>query len=181
MSDLVELDSLHLVFIHNNGQVMAKVFRIGKWPWPWPFKVKNKSPNMVITISAINSTYHIKSKWRYYMCIYIQKQRSWIFLIIRWQPYLIWLFRNSWHYGGRAPLWFFMSRDPLTQYKWEIPATPNCEWVYIRNLMYSLCVHLRTVTMYRQFLPKWTMDTEADNYSQCVLLCFGGFYLQNSK
>ena len=28
------------VFTPNNGQVMATVFRMAKWPWPWPFKVR---------------------------------------------------------------------------------------------------------------------------------------------
>ena len=50
-----------------------------------------------------------------------QNVRIFIFHHGRRRPYLIWLLRQNWQDGGKAPRWFFMSRYPLPKIKWEIP------------------------------------------------------------
>ena len=113
------------VFTPNNGQVMAKVFGIAKMTLTMTFRGQNH-PEWTNQYQKWIPHTSISQK-RGIACAYSKK------LDIhhrRWRPYLIGPLRHSYHYGGQAPRWFFISRDPLTQFKWEIPPTPNCERVY---------------------------------------------------
>lgn len=90
----------------------AKVFRIGKWPWT--FKGK-EIHSIIIIISEHNARYHKKILNWDITCVYTSRNKKWDFHHSRWRPYLIWPLHDLWHYGGWAPGWFFISRDPLTQ------------------------------------------------------------------
>ena len=76
----------------------------------------------------MNSAYHNKSKWRDYMCIYIQKQKSWI------------------HIADGGYIWFdhyyiipttladkHLCDFSFTQFKWEIPPKSNRTRVYMES------------------------------------------------
>ena len=85
-------------------------------------------------------------------CIYFKKERSWNFIMADGGHFGFGLNRNSWPPGRRWffgdfsclvcrcrwlwyvwPRWFFMSRHPLTKWKWETPLTPFCKRVYRRG------------------------------------------------
>ena len=128
MPELVILDSIRQFFTPNNSHVMSKVFGIAICLWPWPFKVKITRNGQDNIRNEFPTPQLVKIE---VLHVYIPSETKKLdFHHSRWQPYLIWLLRHSCHYGGQAPRWFFMSRDPLTQFKWEIPLTQNCEQAY---------------------------------------------------
>ena len=106
---------------------MAMAFRIAKWPWPFKVKITSNHHN------NIRNEFHTPQlvKMEVLHVFKLKKTKKLDFHHSWWRPYLMWPLRHSWHYGGRAPRWFFMSRDPLTQFKWEILSTPSCEQVYM--------------------------------------------------
>ena len=145
MSALVDLDLLHLFLLLTMAKLWPTVFGIAKWPWPWPFEVqitqngqnniRNEFPTpQLVQIEVLHVHIHPETE-------------KLDFHHSRWQPYLIWPLRHSCHYGGRAPQWFFMSRDPLTQFRWETPLTPNCEQDFKPDTV--LLVFLTKLSIYR--------------------------------
>ena len=96
---------------------------LSRWLWSW----------MVKTISETGSPHLFQLYSRYYTCIYCKKQKSWIFIMADGGHIGFGLYRNSWPPDRQAPRWFFMSRDPLTKWKWETPLSLFCKRVHRRG------------------------------------------------
>ena len=111
------------VYMATNGQVTVKA-EFKKKPWPCHLKVKMTRNVQNNTRNEFNALKSVEIEVSHLLTKKYDFQNG------RWRPFLIWLLRNSWPGGNQAPRWFFMSRDPLTYFKWETSPTPFCKRVY---------------------------------------------------